>query len=54
MHCLGEGNITPSAEFNFYSDPESARVVLTELGCPITLICWELCIHNAIPWVNYR
>ena len=33
----GEGNITPSAEFNFWVDPESAQIVL-QSGAPITLV----------------
>lgn len=31
------GNVTPDAEFNFYSDPTAARLVL-ESGIPITLV----------------
>jgi inosine-uridine nucleoside N-ribohydrolase len=33
----GEGNITPSAEFNFWVDPESAKIVL-QSGAPMTLV----------------
>lgn len=47
----GEGNVTPSGEFNFYSDPEAAHIVLNSLGCPITLTCWELCEQYALTWV---
>ncbi|XP_046577445.1 LOW QUALITY PROTEIN: probable uridine nucleosidase 2 [Haliotis rubra] len=45
-----EGNITASGEFNFYSDPEAAYIVLNSLGCPITLTCWELCLDCFFPW----
>uniref|UniRef100_A0A1L8DY03 Putative inosine-uridine preferring nucleoside hydrolase n=1 Tax=Nyssomyia neivai TaxID=330878 RepID=A0A1L8DY03_9DIPT len=49
---LGIGNITPSAEFNAYCDPEAVDVVLKGLKCPITVIPWELCIppKNSLTW----
>lgn len=35
-----QGNITPTAEYNFYTDPEAASRVLTR--APVTLIEWGL------------
>lgn len=43
---LAIGNITKSAEFNFYSDPEAAQIVLSSLACPITLVPWETCTER--------
>ena len=42
----GMGNITPSAEFNFFADPHAAQIVLAS-GIPITLIPLEL-THQAL------
>lgn len=36
------GNVTPHAEFNFYSDPTAARLVM-ESGVPLTLIDMAPC-----------
>ena len=44
----GKGNISVSAEFNFYADPEAAYVVLNELGRTATLVSWELCLDCAL------
>ncbi len=37
----GIGNITPAAEYNFYVDPEAAKIVLNA-GFPLTLFTWTL------------
>jgi inosine-uridine nucleoside N-ribohydrolase len=44
--AIGLGNWTPSAEFNFYADPEAAEVVFAS-GVPITLVPLEV-THQAL------
>lgn len=46
------GNMTVSAEFNFYYDPEAAYIVLNQLTSPITMVTWETCEKHALSWVS--
>jgi purine nucleosidase len=46
-----EGNVTPAAEYNFWVDPEAARVVLRS-QLPIELVGWQLSRGAAV--VNGR
>ena len=41
------GNTTPTAEYNFYADPEAARIVLTS-GAPITLVALDAAARTRI------
>ena len=43
---IAEGNITPSAEFNIYVDPEAAHIVFTS-GIPITMVGLDV-THQAL------
>lgn len=44
----GVGNATASAEYNFFSDPEAAHIVLQSAKCPITIVPWEACIEDSV------
>ena len=46
--AAGEGNVTPSAEFNAWADPEAADIVLRS-GLPVTMIGLDV-THRAILW----
>lgn len=42
-NVFGIGNVTKAAEFNFWSDPEAAHIVLNETKCPVYIYPWEAC-----------
>ena len=43
----GPGNVSPTAEFNFWVDPEAVRVVLRS-GMPLEFVGWDISITSAV------
>jgi inosine-uridine nucleoside N-ribohydrolase len=44
----GVGNVTKSAEFNFYADPEAAHIVFDSIKRNIVLLPWETCLEKNV------
>ncbi|XP_014221187.1 uncharacterized protein LOC106648647 [Trichogramma pretiosum] len=42
------GNTTSQAEFNFYADPESVHIVLSNVKKNLYLLPWETCMRSTI------
>ncbi|RZC38428.1 uridine nucleosidase 1 [Asbolus verrucosus] len=42
------GNVTATAEYNFYIDPEAAYIVLDSVKKPIFILTWETCLYPKI------
>lgn len=49
----GRGNVTPCAEFNFYSDPAAARAVLRS-GLPVTLVGLNVTEAALLPQARFN
>src|SRR5699024_6313712 len=41
------GNIVPSAEYNFYVDPEAAKMVI-QSQTPMTMVGWDMCTNYSL------
>lgn len=52
-NCNAVGNMSKRccAEYNFYTDPEAAKIVLdacSETGVPVTVLPWEACTRRTL------
>jgi purine nucleosidase len=43
----GVGNVTPAAEYNFYVDPEAARIVINA-GFNLSIVTWTLTLQDGL------
>jgi len=43
----GVGNVTPAAEYNFYADPEAARIVINA-GFNLSIVTWTLTLKDGL------
>ncbi|TAJ73316.1 MAG: nucleoside hydrolase [Phenylobacterium sp.] len=43
----GVGNVTPAAEYNFYVDPEAAKIVLAA-GFDVTIVTWTATLRDGL------
>lgn len=49
----GHGNVTPSAEFNAWCDPEAVHRVL-HAGFALTIVSWETTLAHLVPWPTWE
>lgn len=49
----GMGNQTWAAEFNFYGDPEAARIVLEAGFRDLWILPWEVSVEQMLLWPEY-
>ena len=45
------GNVTKTAEYNFYIDPEAAHIVLNCSELLMTMVTWETCLDSSLTFV---
>ena len=45
---LGEGNVTPTAEFNIWLDAEACKIVLESCIDPLVFVGWDACLGEAM------
>lgn len=48
----GVGNVTPAAEYNFYVDPEAAKIVVNA-GFNLSIVTWSLTLRDGL-WTSVQ